>query len=135
MAAARKTHKTKASVKDFIDAVADEQARADCKAISKMMAKATDAKAYMLGTAIVGFGEYESRSGPWPIVAFSPRKANLTLYLMGIKNQTALLAKLGKHKRSGGCLYVKKLADLDQKVLRDLMAKSVKYVRETFECA
>ena len=132
MAAARKTVKTKASVKEFLDTVEDGERRADCKAVSKMMTEAIGAKAAMWGDAIVGFGEYETRSGAWPVIAFSPRKGDLTLYLMGIKKETALLAKLGKHKRSGGCVYVKKLADVDQKVLRDLMAKSVKYVRETF---
>src|SRR5262249_23009594 len=128
MAAARKTVKTKASVKEFIDTVEDSARRGDCKTIAKLMAEASGAKAAMWGAAIVGFGEYETRSGPWPTIAFSPRKGDLTLYLMGIKKETALLAKLGKHKLGGGCLYVKSLADVDQKVLSQLMAKSIKYV-------
>jgi hypothetical protein len=134
MAAARKTVKTKASVKAFLDTVEDDERRVDCKAVSKLMTEASGAKACMWGEAIVGFGEYETRSGPWPVIAFSPRKADLTLYLMGIKKETGLLAKLGKHKLGGGCLYVKRLADLDQKTLRDLMARSVKYVRGTYGC-
>ncbi len=132
MAAARKTVKTGASVSAFLGTVEDDARRADCKAISKLMTEASGAKATMWGDAIVGFGEYETRSGAWPIIAFSPRKGDLTLYLMGIKQETALLAKLGKHKLGGGCLYVKTLGDVDQKVLRDLMAKSVKYVEKTF---
>lgn len=133
--AERKTHRTKASAKEFLDAIEDQSRRADCKAIAKMMAEATGAKAYMMGTAIVGFSSYEASSGPWPIVCFSPRKANLALYLMGVKKQTALLAKLGKHKLGGGSLYLKGLADVDEMALRALIAKSVKYVRETYECA
>ena len=130
-----KTKRTKASVKVFLDAVEDEQKRKDAKAIAKLMQEVSGERPYMLGESIVGFGVYKIPSGEWPLVGFSPRKANLTLYIMpGFKGFDGLVEKLGKHKRSKGCLYLKRLSDIDTGVLRELIAKSVAWMREKYEC-
>ena len=90
----------------------------------------------MWGSSIVGFGSYHykgagGREGDWMLTGFSPRKQNLTLYLMGgLNTQTALLKKLGKHKTSVGCLYIKKLDDVDKKVLKELVTASVKRMKQ-----
>ncbi|HQY48284.1 MAG TPA: DUF1801 domain-containing protein [Usitatibacteraceae bacterium] len=126
-----KTRPTKASVAGFLAAVADEQRRKDCRAVEKMMRKATGARPVMWGTSIVGFGAYtytdaRGKSNDWPIVGFSPRKTDLTLYLMpGFRGREALLAKLGKHRTGVACLYLKRLADVDTAVLEELIAQSV----------
>lgn len=126
-----KTRPTKASVAGFLAAVADEQRRKDCLAVEKMMRKATGAKPVMWGTSIVGFGAYtytdaRGQSNDWPVVGFSPRKNDLTLYLMpGFAGREALLAKLGKHRTGVSCLYLKRLADVDATVLEKLIAQSV----------
>ena len=126
-----KTKPTQISVASFIDAIPDETKRADAKAIVKMMQGATGEKPKMWGPSIIGFGsqrlKYESgREGDWPIAAFSPRKAATVLYgLNGGAEAETLLAKLGKHTTGKGCLYIKKLADVDQKVLEKLIQKAV----------
>ena len=126
-----KTRPTKASVAGFLAAVADEQRRKDCRAVEKMMRKATGARPVMWGTSIVGFGAYtytdaRGKSNDWPIVGFSPRKTDLTLYLMpGFRGREALLAKLGKHRTGVACLYLKRLADVDATVLEEIIAQSV----------
>lgn len=126
-----KTVPTQASVKDFIDAVADDTRRADCKVLLKMMQGATGQKACLWGDAIVGFGTYRQQyangsTGDWPVAAFSPRKNDLTVYLMpGFEQQQDLLARLGKHKTGKVCLYLKRLADVDQAVLAQLIDVSV----------
>jgi Domain of unknown function (DU1801) len=128
---APKTVPTKASVKAFIAAVDDPARRADCQALVKMMEKATGEKAVMWGEAIVGFGTYRYQyasgtTGDWPVVAFSPRKNDLTVYLMpGFEAQATLLARLGKHKTGKVCLYLKRLADIDLAVLQALIDQSV----------
>lgn len=127
-----KTKVTKASVKDFIGQVPEATKREDALALLKMFEKVTGEKAKMWGTSIIGFGMYHyqsersSQSGDWPLTAFSPRKQNLTLYLMsGAAGYAELLKKLGKHKVSGGsCLYINKLSDVDSKVLEQLIKKS-----------
>jgi hypothetical protein len=129
--ATNKTQPTELSVSAFIDSVADETRRADAKTLVRMMQKATGEKAKMWGPAIIGFGShhyrYESgREGDTPLVGFSPRKSGLVLYRMfGFAGAEELLAKLGKHTTGKGCLYVKKLADVDQKVLETLLARSL----------
>ncbi|HKA00703.1 MAG TPA: DUF1801 domain-containing protein [Candidatus Solibacter sp.] len=126
-----KTKPTQVSVASFIDAIPDETKRADAKAIVKMMQSATGEKPKMWGPSIIGFGsqhlKYESgREGDWPIAAFSPRKAATVLYgLNSGAHAEALLPKLGKHTTGKGCLYIKKLADVDQKVLEKLIVKAV----------
>ena len=124
-----KTKPTKLSVVEFVDAVADETRRADAKTLVKLMRSATGEKPAMWGPAIIGFGsshyKYESgREGDMPLVGFSPRKAATVLYGLTGPDSEVLLAKLGKHTTGKGCLYIKKLADVDPKVLGALIAKS-----------
>jgi hypothetical protein len=129
--AANKTKPTKLSVAAYIDALTDDAKRADAKALVKLMQSATGEKPKMWGPSIVGFGSchytYESgREGDMPLAGFSPRKAATVLYGMtGTSDAEALLAKLGKHTAGKGCLYIKKLADVDHKVLEALVVKSV----------
>lgn len=130
-----KTKVNNASVKDFLNAIENEQIRKDCFEISRMMESVTKAKPKMWGASIVGFGSYHyigksGHEGDWPLIGFSPRKQNLTLYLMGgFDSEKKLLEKFGKHKTSVGCLYIKKLADVDKKVLKELMIASVKKMK------
>jgi hypothetical protein len=125
-----KTKATQLSVAAYIDAVTDEGRRADAKALVKLMQKATGEKPKMWGPSIVGFGSYHykyesGREGDMPVVGFSPRKPATVLYgLRAADNAEGLLAKLGKHTTGKGCVYIKKLADVDQKVLESLIAKS-----------
>lgn len=125
-----KTKKTAASVTAFIDAVENDVRRTDARAVLKLMKDVTGEKAALWGPSIIGFGSYKSATGDWPIVGFSPRKANLVLYVMpGFAQYDALLKKLGKHKTGKSCLYLNKLADVDQAVLRDLVERSVAHMR------
>ena len=126
-----KTKLNNASVDKFLKGVKDEQTRADCYQIIEMMNKATKAEPKMWGTSIIGFGnihlKYESgRELDWFPIGFSPRKQNITLYLMGGLEQKELLDKLGKYCTGKGCLYIKKLADVDIKVLNKLVTTSAK---------
>jgi len=126
-----KTKPTERSVTACIDALTDETKRADAKALVKLMQRATGEKPKMWGPSIIGFGSYHyryesGREGDMPVVGFSPRKVAAVLYgVRGFSDSEALLAKLGKHTTGKGCLYLKKLADVDQKVLVDLVVKSV----------
>ena len=117
-----KTKKTKASVSAFIAAVEDETRRKDAKAIDKMMREITGEKPAMWGPSIIGYGEYDTPTGKWPRAGFSPRKANLVVYLAPESKDAALLKKLGKHKTGRSCLYINKLADVDEGVLRKIAA-------------
>lgn len=127
-----KTVPTKFSVDKFLKGIKDEQTRDDCYAILKIMEKATKSKAKMWGNAIVGFGDYHyvyesGREGDWFLTGFSPRKQNLTLYMVGGFNQFEnLMKKLGKYSLGKGCLYINKLEDVDMKVLKEVITKSVK---------
>ena len=128
-----KTRKNKASVAQFIAAIEDDQKRNDSKTLLKMMGKATKAKPVMWGSSIVGFGDhdYYGASGKptaWFKVGFSPRKAALSLYLMGGKDEK-LLAKLGPNSMGAGCLYIKRLEDVHQPTLQKLIDTSVKRLR------
>ncbi len=126
-----KTRPTAASVSEFL-ALQTNARRADCEAIVRMMEAATGERAEMWGAAIVGFGRYAytnstKKTFEWPVVGFSPRKNDLTLYLMpGFEGRAELLGKLGKHKTGKSCLYLKKLADVDAGVLEELIAWSVR---------
>jgi hypothetical protein len=128
-----KTKETDSSVDDFINSVPNEQKRKDSFALIKMMQKATKAPPKMWGSSIIGFGNmrYKSptsgREVDWLKIGFSPRKANLTVYLVGGMNSyESLLKKLGKHKTGGGCLYINKLEDVDTKVLEELVKAALK---------
>ena len=133
-----KTQATKLSVAAYIEAIADVTKRADAKALVKLMQSATGEKPKLWGPSIIGFGSYHykydsGREGDMPLVGFSPRKAATVLYLMlGTGNYAAQLAKLGKHTTGKGCLYIKKVADVDQKVLADLIAKCVAGMRAKY---
>jgi hypothetical protein len=135
MATELKTKKNDASVSDFLARTAGDRL-ADCKKVAAIMKRATGAKPKMWGSSIVGFGEYEyrgasGRSGTWMLTGFSPRKAALTLYLMGgFKNQPALMKKLGRFKAGGGCLYLRSLDDVDLKTLEQLITASVKQLKQ-----
>ena len=129
--AENKTKPTNVSVAAFIGALTDDTQRADAKALVKLMQKATGEKAKMWGSSIIGFGAYHytygsGREGDMPIVGFSPRKAATVLYIQaGASTSQPLMAKLGKHTTGKGCLYIKKLADVDLKVLEELIDKAV----------
>lgn len=127
-----KTKETASSVADFISSIADEQKRKDSKTILKMMEKATKLKPKIWGSSLIGFGNirYKSpatgREVDWFKIGFSPRKANLSIYLMDLKKHADALKKLGKHKTGAGCLYINKLEDVDIKVLEKMIAATVK---------
>ena len=130
-----KTKPTKLSVAAFLDALTDLTRRADAKALVRLMQNAAGEKPKMWGPSIIGFGSYHykydsGREGDMPLIGFSPRKAATVLYnLTGFSHSEALLARLGKHTTGKGCLYIKKLADVDQNVLEALVVKSVAAVR------
>lgn len=129
-----KTKKTKASVSAFLNKITDEQRRKDCQTIVNLMKQATGEEPKMWGSSIVGFGTYHyryasGREGDWPIIAFSPRKSDLTLYIApGFQKFESLMSKLGKYKTGVSCLYIKKLDDVEMPVLKKLIAKSVEMV-------
>jgi hypothetical protein len=136
--AQNKTKPTKSSVAAFIQALTDPARRADAKALVKLMQSATSEKPKMWGPSIIGFGSYHykydtGREGDTPIVGFSPRKAATVLYnLGGFSGSHQLRAKLGKHTTGKGCLYIKKLADVDPQVLEALVLKSVNATRSRY---
>lgn len=133
MPAEPKTQRTKASVAAFIAAVEDETRRKDAKAVDKMMRDVTGEKPALWGPSIVGYGEYTIANGSkWPRLGFSPRKANLVLYLMDGYEGEPLMKKLGKHKTGRSCLYINKLTDVDETVLRALVAKSWKLMEAKY---
>lgn len=126
-----KTKVNDASVEDFINSVPHEGKRQDSFTLLEMFKRVTGEAPKMWGESIIGFGMYHyksersSQEGDWPLTGFSPRKQSLTLYLsFGFEPYEVLLAKLGKHKTSKGCLYINKLADVDLKVLEELIGKS-----------
>jgi hypothetical protein len=130
-----KTKRTDQSVSDFIQGLEDEGRRKDCAALVQLMAKAAGAKGAMYGPSIIGFGTKTityagGRTEEWPAVAFSPRKADLTLYVSASKAPKPLLKQLGKHKVSGSCLHIKRLSDVDLDVLGRLVTDSVKRAKK-----
>jgi len=134
-----KTKVTTQSPQDFLNIIEPEQKRLDGLALLKMFEEITGEKPVMWGTSIVGFGKYHYKSeksaqeGDWMLVGFSPRKANLTLYILHGNDGSKLLEKLGKHKTSGGamggCLYINKLSDVDLTVLEQLIKTSFQYMK------
>lgn len=135
MMAENKTKPTQSSVTGFIDGLADDTRRADAKALVKLMQSATSEKPKMWGPSIIGFGSYHykydsGRVGDMPLIAFSPRKSATVLYnVCGFDGSEALRAKLGKHTAGKGCLYIKKLAEVDQELLKTMLRKSVDATR------
>lgn len=132
-----KTKENDQSVDAFLSTIEDAQKQADCRAMVAIMQEATGAEPRMWGDTIVGFGHYHykyasGREGDWFLTGFSPRKQNLTLYIIaGFDNYEALLDKLGKHSTGKSCLYVKRLADLDMAALKQLVAESVAHMQAT----
>jgi hypothetical protein len=132
--AENKTKPTKLSVAVFIDAVADPTRRADSKALIKLMKGVVGESPKMWGPSIVGFGSYHykydsGREGDMPLVGFSPRKAALVLYNVICSGSKSELTKLVKHTTGKGCLYIKKLADVDEEVLLSMIEKSIAKMR------
>lgn len=138
---ARSENKTKATVVDpaaFIEAVADPRQRADAQAISAMMARLSGAPPRMWGPSIIGFGAYHyryesGREGSMCRVGFSPRKAEIVLYLVdGHDGHADLLARLGKHRIGKSCLYIKRLSDIDEGVLEAIVTQSLAHMAEKY---
>jgi hypothetical protein len=137
-----KTKQTTQNVEDFLNTVEPEDKKQDSFILLKLFQDVTGEKAAMWGTSIVGFGKYHykseksSQQGDWFLVGFSPRKQNLTLYVMhGNADSSALLEKLGKHTTSGGmggCLYIKRLSDVDSKILKTLIEKSFQHMKKKY---
>src|SRR5215210_6316568 len=131
-----KTKVNEGSVNQFLDGVADEAKRKDSYLLLKMMQKATKNEARMWGDSIIGFGDYHyvgksGREGDWFLAGLSPRKQNLTLYMLGGWEQhDDLLAKLGKYSLGKGCLYIKRLEDVDPSALNKLIVEAVKRAKK-----
>jgi Domain of unknown function (DU1801) len=131
-----KTKPTNESVKEFLNRVSDEDRRADCVEVAKIMEEVTGERPKMWGPSIVGFGSYHykygsGREGDWPLTGFSPRKKDLTLYLMmGFEKHSELMEKLGKHSVGKSCLYIKRLSDIHVPTLKKLIKISVKDLEE-----
>lgn len=127
-----KTKPTKLNAREYLSLHQDEQRRADCFLLIELMRAATGVEPLMWGASMVGFGKYKyayesGREGEWPIIGFSSRKNDLTVYIMpGFENYGAMLEKLGKHKTGKSCLYLKRLSDVDQQVLAQIIDVSVK---------
>ena len=132
-----KTQKTERSVSEFLATVEDAARRKDCEAIVRIMKRAVEAPPKMWGPSIIGFGDctYKTANGKendWFLSGFSARKQDLTLYIMaGFDRYDALMAKLGKYKTGKSCLYIKRLADIDVRVLEDLIGASVAQVKSS----
>lgn len=131
-----KTQITDQDPKDFLNTIEPEQKRKDSFALLDLFEKVTGEKPVMWGTSMVGFGKYHykseksSQEGDWFLVGFSPRKQNLTLYIRhGNEDKPELLEKLGKHKEGGGCIYINKLSDVDEKVLTKMIENSFRATR------
>lgn len=138
MASEPKTKPTDVPVADFIAAVPDARRREEAQALCALMTEVTGEPPVMWGTSIVGFGRYTyvnttKKPADWPIIGFSPRKAKLTIYIMpGFEGEPELMARLGKHTTGVSCLYLNRLADVDQEVLKALAERSVAWMRERY---
>lgn len=133
-----KTQATDANVDAFLHSIPDDARREDCLRVREIMEDVTEAEPRLWGTNMVGFGTYHyryasGREGDWFLTGFSPRKANLTLYILaGFERYEVLLARLGKFKTGKSCLYIKRLADIDEGTLRELVAASVEHMRRAY---
>jgi uncharacterized protein YdhG (YjbR/CyaY superfamily) len=127
-----KTKPTKASVETFLKKISDDTRRQDCETVTALMKEVTGAEPELWGPSIVGFGRYHykyasGREGDWMLMGFSPRKTDLTLYVLpGVHEFQELLPKLGKVKTAKACIYIKKLDDVDLKVLRKILKQALK---------
>lgn len=135
--AENKTKATTKSVPEFLKQIEDPKRRADCMTVAGIMERLTGSKPKMWGDSIVGFGDYRykyasGREGDWFLAGFSPRKQNLTIYIMGyLEYYTELLEGLGKFKHGKGCLYIKKLEDIDLKTLESLISTSIERLKSS----
>jgi hypothetical protein len=133
--AEQKTKPSEKSVEEFLDNIDDEEARDDCYSLLKMMKKITRAEPKLWGGSIVGFGQYyykyaSGHEGDSCLTGFSPRKQAISVYLMpGFEGHSKLLEKLGKYKAGKGCLYIKKLKDVDSNVMEELIRESVSWLK------
>jgi hypothetical protein len=133
--AENKTKATTKSVPEFLEQIQDPERKADCLTIAALMEGLSGSKPKMWGDSIVGFGDYHykyasGREGDWFLVGFSPRKQNLTIYVMGyLEFYTDLLEGLGKYKHGKGCLYINKLEDIDMHVLEELISTSIERLK------
>lgn len=131
-----KTKPTDQSVLDFLNRIENDSRRQDCLTVLALMKDVTGEEPRMWGESIVGFGSYHyqgksGREGDWMLVGFSPRKQNLTLYIIaGFDQHDALLSRLGKFKTGKSCLYLNKLTDVDLQILRELVKQSVDHMRK-----
>ncbi len=130
-----KSRPTDASADDFIESIEDDEKRRDCQAVAELMREVTGEEPRIWGPGMVGFGSYHykyesGREGDWFLTGFAPRKRELTLYIMpGFERYESLMADLGKHKTGRSCLYIRRLADVDMGVLRELVEDSVRHMR------
>ncbi len=137
--AVNKTQKTRASVSEFVKSIEDPQMRADAKKLASMMRRVTGKRAKMWGSSIVGYGTYHykydsGREGDFMLTGYSPRKQALTIYVMpGFSKFGPLMKRLGKYKTGKSCLYIKRLADVDELVLEQLIGGSVEHMRQKYE--
>ncbi len=137
--AGNKTKPTKVRVTDFLNAIEDPGKRADARKVAAMMRRATGKRATMWGSSIVGFGTYHyryesGREGDFMVTGFSPRKQALAVYIMaGFSGYAPLMKKLGNYKTGKSCLYIKRLSDVDEDVLEQLIGESVGYMRNKYE--
>ncbi|MBY0541767.1 MAG: DUF1801 domain-containing protein [Sphingobacteriaceae bacterium] len=122
-----KTKATENSVQDYLMQITNEVTRKDCQQICNLMEEISKSKGKMWGSAIIGFGDYKysystGRTGDWFMMGFSPRKANISLYIMGCDGNVKeeILSRLGKHKGGKGCVYIKTLADINIEVLKEM---------------
>ncbi len=134
-----KTRPGKASVSAFIDGIEDKQKRADARTVASMMRRATGSRARMWGDSIVGYGTYKYTNAKgedqeFMVTGFSPRKQALTVYIMpGFSDFESLMKRLGKYKTGKSCLYIKRLSDVNERVLEQLIGRSVKLMRKKYE--
>ncbi len=137
--AVNKTQKTRASVSEFVKSIENPKMRADAKKVGSMMRRVTGKRAKMWGSSIVGYGTYHykydsGREGDFMLTGYSPRKQALTVYIMpGFSKFGPLMKRLGKYKTGKSCLYIKRLDDVDEKVLEQLIDRSVKHMRQKYE--
>ncbi|MBN8527963.1 MAG: DUF1801 domain-containing protein [Caulobacterales bacterium] len=136
MASEPKTKPTDVPVDDFIASVEHPRRRADAAVVRDLLTEITGEKPVMWGPSIIGYGGYKGPTGDWPIIGFSPRKANLVLYMMnGFAGSAELLDRLGPHKTGGSCLYLTTLDKADMSVLRTLAEQSVAHMRAKYPAA
>ena len=137
--AENKTKKTGASVTEFLKSIDDPKMRADAKKVAAMMRRATGKRARMWGSSIVGYGTYHykyasGREGDFMVTGYSPRKQALSVYIIpGFSKFGPLMKRLGKYKTGKSCLYIKRLSDVDEKVLEKLIESSVREMRNKYE--